>query len=81
MQRPWCCKRLGSIGSSERLKINLVGTSLLVQWLRLCPPKAGVPGSIPSQGTKSHMLQLKIPSATTKEILHAETKNLKQPRK
>ena len=35
------------------------GTSLAVQWLRLHAPNAGVPGSIPGQGTRSHMLQLR----------------------
>ncbi|TEA37700.1 hypothetical protein DBR06_SOUSAS9210016, partial [Sousa chinensis] len=29
--------------------------SLVVQWLRLCAPNAGDPGSIPGQGTRSHM--------------------------
>ena len=38
------------------------GTSLVVQWLRLHTPKAGKLGSIPGQGTRSHMLQLS-PSA------------------
>ena len=28
------------------------GTSLAVQWLRLCAPNAGGMGSIPGQGTK-----------------------------
>ena len=50
------------------------GTSLVVQWLRLCIPNAGGPGSIPGQGTKSRMhatlrvcmLQLKILHAVTK---------------
>ena len=28
------------------------GTSLAVQWLRLCPSNAGGKGSIPGQGTK-----------------------------
>ena len=28
----------------------------MVQWLRLCPSSAGVSGSIPGLGTKSHML-------------------------
>ena len=28
-----------------------VGTSLVVQWLRLCPLNAAGPGSIPGQGT------------------------------
>ena len=42
------------------------GTSLVVRWLRLDAPNAGDPASIPDQGTRSHMPQLKIPSATTK---------------
>ena len=43
-----------------------IGTSLLVQWLKLHAPNAGGSGLIPSQGTRSHMPQLKIPHATTK---------------
>ena len=43
-----------------------VGTSLVVQWLRLHTPNAGGPGSIPGQGTRSHMQQLKILYAATK---------------
>ena len=42
------------------------GTSLVVQWLRLHAPNAGAQGSIPGQGTRSHMPQLKIPCAATK---------------
>ena len=42
---------------------TVCGTSLVVQWLRLCAPSAGTLGSIPGQGTRSHMLQLK-------EIVH-----------
>ena len=45
----------------------------MVQQLRLCAPNAGDPGSIPGQGTRSHMpqlrvhkQQLKIPCAATK---------------
>ena len=34
------------------------GPSQGVQWLRLCTPNAGGLGSIPGQGTRSHMLQL-----------------------
>ena len=30
-------------------------TSLVAQWLRLRAPNAGGPGSIPGQGTRSHM--------------------------
>ena len=33
------------------------GTSPAVQWLRLCEPNAGGRGSIPGQGTRSHMPQ------------------------
>ena len=35
------------------------------QWLRICAPTAGGLGSMPGQGTRSHMSQLK------KMILHA----------
>ena len=34
-----------------------LGISLVVQWLRLHTPKAGGPGSIPGQGTRSHVSQ------------------------
>ena len=34
----------------------------MVQWLRVCAPKAGDLGSLPSQGTRSHMQHLR-PSA------------------
>ena len=44
---------------------NISGTSLLVQWLRLCAPNAGGLGLIPGQGPRSHMPQ---------EILRATTK-------
>ena len=36
------------------------GTSLLVQWLRLLIPNARGLGSIPGQGTRSHILQLRV---------------------
>ena len=35
-------------------------TSLVAQWLRLHGCKTGGPGSIPVQGTRSHMLQLSV---------------------
>ena len=56
-----------------------LGTSLVVQWLRLRAPNAGGAGLIPGQGTRCHMLQLKIPNAAMKiphmamKILHAAT--------
>jgi len=47
-----------------------LGTSLVVQWLRLHTPKAGGPG----QGSRSHILQLKILRAETK-TQHSQINN------
>ena len=58
---PLCPPSLSSNHSQMR-----PGTSLVIQWLRLHAPKAGAPGSIPGQGTRSHMPQLKILHAATK---------------
>ena len=44
----WCLKHLR------------IGTSLVVHWLRHCTPNAGGPGSIPGQGTRFHVLQLRV---------------------
>ena len=41
-------------------------TSLVVQWLTLWATNAGGPGSIPSQGTRAHMLQLKSSNSAMK---------------
>ena len=38
----------------------------MVQWLRRHTPKAGGLGSVPGQGIRSHMLQLKVLSAAAK---------------
>ena len=38
-------------------KTGTTGTSLVVQWLRLCAPNAGGSGLIPGQGTRSHTPQ------------------------
>ena len=38
----------------------------MVQWLGLCARYAGSLGLIPDRGTRSHMLQLKIPHAAPK---------------
>ena len=46
---------------------GLPGTSLVGQWLRLHAPSAGAPGSIPGQGTKSCMLQLRPGTAKKKK--------------
>ena len=43
-----------------------LGTSLVVQWLRLCTPNAGGLGLIPAQGNRFPILQLKILDSTTK---------------
>ena len=45
-------------GRLRRKRINF-GTSLVVHWLRLHTPNAGALGSIPSQGIRSHMPQLR----------------------
>ena len=39
------------------LKLEALGTSLVVLWLRLCSPNAEGPDLIPGQGTRSHMLK------------------------
>ena len=46
----------------EQRKLGL-GTSLVVQWPRLHTPHAGALGSIPGQGTRSHMLQVRCGKA------------------
>ena len=53
----------------------------MVQWLRLHAPNAGGPGSIPGQGTRSHMSQLKTPHALTKTRCSQINKYLKQKNK
>ena len=49
-------------GSPRKVLIGLflLGTSLVVQWLRLHAPSAGGLGSIPGQGTRSHVLQVLV---------------------
>ena len=48
---------------TDRLKVKVKGNSLVVQWLRLCTPDTGGLGSIPGQGTRSHMPQLRFYAA------------------
>ena len=50
-------------------------TSLVVQRLRLCTPNARGQGSIPGQGTRSHVWQLRVPQL---KIPHAAVK-IKDP--
>ena len=54
------------------------GTLLVLQWLRLKAPKARGPGSIPGQGTRSHMPQPKILHATMK-MENPKTRNQDLP--
>ena len=50
-----------------------MGTSLVVQWLRLLAPSTGSLGWITDQGAGSHVLQLRVCMMLLK-ILHATTK-------
>ena len=43
------------------MKLIQLGASLMVQWLRFHAPNAGGLGSIPGQGTRSHMPRLRVP--------------------
>ena len=56
-------------------EVHLRETSLVVQWLRLQAANAGGLGSIPSQETRSHILQLRVCIPQLK-ILHAASKAL-----
>ena len=50
------------------INLHFLRTSLVAQWLRLRAPNAGGPGSIPDQGTRSHMhAATKSSHVTTKE--------------
>ena len=55
------------------LSRSSLGTSLVVQWVRLRAPNAGGLGVIPGQGTRSHVLQLGVCILQVK-MLHAATK-------
>ena len=59
-------------------KEELDATSLVIQSLRLCVPKAEDPGLIPGQETTPHMLPLRVCMLQLK-ILHATTKDSEQP--
>ena len=64
---------LGWVFSFPNNKYSL-GLLRWVQWLRLHIPNAGGLNSIPGQGTRSHMPQIKIPHATTK-TQHSQINN------
>ena len=50
----------GSEGFNSFPENMMEGPSLMIQWLGLHTPRAGGPGSIPGQGTRSHMPQLRV---------------------
>ena len=68
------------IASKKHVTYHASGTSLVVQWLRLCAAKAGGLGSIPAQGTRSHMPQLRSWMSQLK-ISNAAIKDPGQPNK
>ena len=69
---PFLAKILNRLRNKTKfsfVRMSQIGTSLVVQWLRLCAPNAWGPDLIPGQGTRSHMPQLRFHS-------HAATKDL-----
>ena len=58
-----------------------IRTSLVVQWLRLCALNAEGLGSIPGQGTRACMPQLKVPHAAAKTRCTQINKERKKERK
>ena len=79
-------EKLGSPGNSDARNqvtaLYIMNQKLLDlpdggQWLTLHIPNIGDPGSIPGQGTRSRMLQLKILHAATK-TQHRERKEGKK---
>ena len=80
----WLCPqswtRHGRREAEWKIQEGALGTSLVVQWLRVCTPNAGGLGSIPGQGTRSHMPRLKSPYATTKYPTHGNGSRVAQLR-
>ena len=52
-------KQIISLPDTEFKKL-VIGTSMVAQWLRLCVANAGGLGSIPDQGTRPHVLQVRV---------------------
>ena len=61
--------------SKTFFKVEVYGTSLVVQWVRLRTPKAGAPGLILGWGTRFCMLQLKLLQAASMSSHHATRKS------
>ena len=58
--KAWRCSD-GRVDRDDQKKQGTLGkTSLVAQWLRLCAPNAGGLGSIPGQGVRFHVPQLRI---------------------
>ena len=59
----WCAAVYGITRVRHDLvteqQIEMLETSLMVQWLRLHTPNARGPGSIPGQGTRSYIQQVR----------------------
>ena len=49
-------------------RLNVLGASLVIQWLRFHVPNAEGSGLISGQGTRSHMLQLRPSTAREREL-------------
>ena len=52
-------RRHAQIKVAEKSLLRPLGTSLVVQWLRLCAQNARGQGSLPGQGTRSNIVQPK----------------------
>ena len=62
----------------KKKKVKIQGTSLGVQWLRLCLPIQGVKGSVPGQKAKiSHASQPKDQNIKQSSIVNKYNKDLK----
>ena len=72
------CSGFGTPKNKVSAKNKQSGTSLMVQWLKLCGPNAGGPGWIPGQGNKSSHVSTTSSHTTARDILHATAK-IKDP--
>ena len=77
LTRMWETHLPGLINKVQWERVGL-GTSLVVQWLRLHAPSAGDLNLIPGWGTRSWMLQIKILHATTKTQNNQKKKKKKR---
>ena len=81
MEKSKVGRRIGRAAWTADLNRVLRGTSLVVQWLRLCAPNAEGPGLIPGQGNRSHTSRLRLSTAKyinkyTKTHTHTYTHNI-----